>query len=50
MPELALDDGQRGPFTGELDSVRMAQLVGRKPPPHPRLGGETLELRAGAAR
>ena len=27
MPELALDDRQRPPLTGELDGVRMAELV-----------------------
>jgi hypothetical protein len=35
MPELALDDQQRNPFTRHLDRVRMAQLVGRKPTTNP---------------
>ena len=37
VPELALDQRQRDPFMQQLDSVRMAELVGREAPPDARL-------------
>jgi hypothetical protein len=33
MPQLALDERQRDPLVQQLDSVRMAELVGREAPP-----------------
>jgi hypothetical protein len=35
MPELALDDQQRDPFTGHLDRVRMPQLMRRESTANP---------------
>ena len=37
VPELALDQRQRDPLTKQLDSTRMAELVGRYTPPDARL-------------
>ena len=34
LPELALDDDQRDLLVGQLDRVRMAQLMRREPPTH----------------
>ena len=34
VPQLALDDVERDALVGELDRVRMAQLVRHEPPPH----------------
>jgi hypothetical protein len=42
LEELARDDGERDAFAGELDSVRVAQLVRRAAPPHARLGGNAM--------
>ena len=39
MPELALDDQQRDPLMGQLDGVRMAELMGREATPDSRCGG-----------
>jgi hypothetical protein len=47
MPQLALDDVERDALVGELDGVGVAQLVGRKPPPHAGLGGDAPQLGAG---
>ena len=44
MTELALDDIQRHAFSGELEHVGVPELMGRKPPSHPGLGGEAVEL------
>jgi hypothetical protein len=45
VTELALDDVERHPFTGELNGVGVAQLMGaRKPAPDARLGGKPAEL------
>jgi hypothetical protein len=46
MPELALDDVERDALAGELQRVRMAQLVRREPTPDLRLSGEPAELSA----
>ena len=46
-PQLALNQRQRDPLMQELDSVRMPQLMGRKPapdPPQPR-GGASRSAR-----
>ena len=46
VPELALDDVERDALAGELQRVRMAQLVRREPAPDPRLSSEPAELGA----
>jgi hypothetical protein len=46
MPELPLDNRQRDPLVGHLDRMSVPQLVGREPPRHPRLGGESAKLTA----
>jgi hypothetical protein len=48
MPELALDDGERDSFSGELDGVGVAELVRRGPSPDTRRGGQAAEFGAGA--
>ena len=51
MPELALDDVQRHALAGELQGVRVAQLVRRKPAPDAGAGGDPPKLGAdGGAR
>jgi hypothetical protein len=50
MPELPLDNRQRNPFVRHLDRMSVPELVRRKPPPHPRLGGEAAKLTAGGGR
>ena len=50
MPELALDNVDRHPLPGELDGVRVPQLVGREPAPDTGLGGELAELSADGGR
>jgi hypothetical protein len=47
VAELPLDHVQRNSLARHLDGVGMAQLVRREPTPHPGLGGETAQLRAG---
>ena len=44
VSELALNDVQRHALAGELEGVRVAQLVRREPAPHAGLGGEPAEL------
>jgi len=44
MAELALDDVQRHALAGQLERVRMPQLVRRKPAPDTRPQGEPAEL------
>lgn len=44
MAELALDQRQRDPFVQQLDGVRVAQLVGREPPPDAGLEREVVKL------
>jgi hypothetical protein len=50
MPELALDDRQRDPLVRHLDRVSMSELVRRKPPPHPSVGGEPAKLTTSGGR
>ena len=50
MPELALDDVDRHPLTGELDSVPVPQLVRREPTANTGLGGEFAQLAADCGR
>jgi hypothetical protein len=50
MPELALDDVHRNALAGERDSVAVAELMGRKPGPNARVGGQSAQLRAGRGR
>jgi hypothetical protein len=40
MAELALNDVERHALTGELERVRVAQLMRREPAPDARLGRE----------
>ena len=47
MPQLPLDDVERDALVGELDGVGVAQLVGRKPPPHAGHRGDAPQLGAG---
>jgi hypothetical protein len=49
VAELALDDVERDALAGELQRVRVAQLVRREPTPDPSLSGEPAELGAAAA-
>ena len=37
VPELALDQRQRDPLRQQLDSMRVAELIGRKAPSDARL-------------
>jgi hypothetical protein len=46
VPELALDDVERYALTGELERMRVAQLVRRKPAPDADAGCEPAELGA----
>ena len=46
VPELALDDVQRHALAGELERVRVTQLVRRKPPPDAGPGSDPPELAA----
>ncbi len=46
MSQLALDDDQRDLLVGQLDSVRMAQLMRRKSTPDARCGGGSSQLAA----
>ena len=48
LAELALDDVQRHALAGELERVRVAQLMRREPAPDARLGREAPELAADA--
>ena len=49
VSELALDDVQRHPLARELERVRVAQLVRRKPAPHPKALISASLLRASRA-
>ena len=49
MPELALDQRQRDALVQQLDSVRMAELVGREAPAHACLECDLVQLQAGGA-
>jgi hypothetical protein len=44
MAELALDDVKRHALAGELERVRVAQLVRPEPVPDAGAGGELAEL------
>ena len=44
MLELALDDVQRHALAGELERVRVTQLVRREATPDPRANGESSGL------
>ena len=44
VAELALDNVQRNALAGELDGVRVAQLMRREAAAHARLGREPMEL------
>jgi hypothetical protein len=46
VAELALDDVQRHPLPGELDGMRVTQLMRRKASPDARLGGVPAKLAA----
>jgi len=50
MPELALDHRQRHPFSGELDRVRMVELMRRQPAPHPGSSRVAAQLTARRGR
>ena len=49
VPQLALDQRQRDPLMQQLDSVRMAQLVGREAPTDARLKRDLVQLQPGGA-
>jgi hypothetical protein len=44
VAELALNDVERHALAGELDGVRVAQLVRREAAPDPRVGSEPAKL------
>ena len=44
MAELALDDVDRHSFAGELDGVRVPQLMGREPPPDASVDRELAQF------
>ena len=44
VAELALDQRQRDALVQQLNGVRMAQLMGREPPPHARLERDAVQL------
>lgn len=44
MTELALDDVDRDPFAGELDRMRVTQLVGGESSSHTGVGGELAQF------
>jgi hypothetical protein len=46
VPVLALNDVQRHALTGELERVRVTQLVRREPPPDAGAGSNPPELAA----
>src|SRR5439155_26674260 len=50
MAELALDDVQRDTLAGELDGVRMTQLVGSEASPDTCLSGMAAKLGADGGR
>jgi hypothetical protein len=50
MPELALDDQERNSFAGDLDGVRVPNLMGREPAPHPGCLSGAAQLRSQARR
>jgi hypothetical protein len=44
VAELALDQRQRDPLVQQLDGVRVAELVRRKPPADPSLERKVVKL------
>jgi hypothetical protein len=50
MPQLALNDRQRDPLAGELDSVSMAELMWGKSTAHTGSGGVAAQLIAHRGR
>jgi hypothetical protein len=50
MSELALDDVDRHSFAGELDGMRVAQLIGREPPPDAGVDGERAQFGSSGGR
>ncbi len=50
MPELALDHKQRDPLAGQLDRMRVAQLMRREPPTDTRCNGGVVQPSANARR
>ena len=44
MPELALDDVDGDALAGQLDSVPMAELMGREPAPHTGMRRQPAQL------
>jgi hypothetical protein len=46
VAELALDDVERDALAGELERMRVAQLMRREPAPDAGAGGEAAELGA----
>ena len=49
MPELALDDVDRDPFSRELDGVGVAQLVRGEPASDTRFDGELAQFSSSGA-
>ena len=47
MAELALDDVDRHPFAGELDGMRVTQLMGSKATPDASVDGELTQFGSG---
>ena len=50
MPELALDDVDRHTFAGELDGVRVTELMGREASSDAGLKCELAQFGAGRGR
>ena len=50
MPELALNDVHRHALAGELDRVRVAQLMRREPATDPGLSSELAQLTTSSGR
>ncbi len=44
MTQLSLDDVERHALAGELERMRVTELVRREPAPHRRSGGKAAEL------
>jgi hypothetical protein len=50
MPELSLNNVDRHPLPGELDSVRVPHLMGREPAAHPGLRRQLAKFCADSGR
>jgi hypothetical protein len=46
MPELALDDDERDALMRHLNGMRVTELMGREPAPHPGLDRGARQLLA----